>query len=246
MVVALVRRRSPTGAREGAAANFRELNDVELAELARDSEERLIAYIAEARRVGRDDAAIRAAQILAFRYQERIRGFVLGQVRKRGAAVADEIAERAIGDAIASVESFAGSSIGEFRSWIFTIARRRIIDYLRRGRVREEPLEIDWGEGERERKEMGTADPLEAVDRGSIFNQAFSELNHSHKLVICLVRFYDLPHRKVAEQVNRHFGDQLNDPMTEQNVNQINSRFDKRLDKLLGEADDPPPVDDDG
>ena len=79
----------------------------------------------------------------------------------------------------------------------------------------------------------------------SIFNQAFSELNDAHKLVICLIRFYGLPHKKVAEQVNRHFGDQLNDPMTEQNVNQINSRFDRRLDELLVEADDPPPLDDD-
>ena len=157
----------------------------------------------------------------------------------------DEIAERTLADAIVSMEGFAGSTIGEFRAFVFRIARRRIIDYLRKGRVEEEPLEIDWGEGAQERKEIGTADPIEAVDRGDVFNQAFSELNDAHKLVICLVRFYDLPHRQVAEQVNRHFGDQLNDPMSEQNVNQINSRFDKRLDGLLDEADDPPPPDDD-
>ena len=80
---------------------------------------------------------------------------------------------------------------------------------------------------------MGTTDTLEAVDRGSIFNQAFSELNEAHKLVIFLIRFYDPTHKQVAEQVNRHFKGQLDDPMTEQNVNQINSRFDKRLDELL-------------
>ena len=95
--------------------------------------------------------------------------------------------------------------MGEFRALIFTIARRRIADYLRKGRVEEEPLEINRGEGTWERKEMGTTDTLEAVDRGSIFNQAFSELNDAHKLVICLIRFYDLPHKEVAEQVNRHF-----------------------------------------
>jgi hypothetical protein len=33
--------------------------------------------------------------------------------------------------------------------------------------------------------------------------------------------------------------------MTEQNVNQINSRFEKRLEELLREADDPSPPDDD-
>ena len=80
----------------------------------------------------------------------------------------------------------------------------------------------------------------------SVFTQAFDELKQdSHKLVICLVRFYDLPHKEVAEKVNSQFGDQLTDPMTEQNVNQINSRFDKRLDELLREAEDPPPPDHD-
>ena len=165
------------------------------------------------------------------------------RIQDRGGAVADEIAETAISDAITSAESFAGSTIGEFRSWVFTIARRRIADYHRKGRVETEPLEVDWGEGARER-ELSGGNPIEAIDKGSVFNQAYSELNDAHKLVICLIRFYGLPHRKVAEQVNRHFGAQLNDPMTEQNVNQINSRFDKRLDQLLGEAEDPPPNDD--
>ena len=104
---------------------------------------------------------------------------------------------------------------------------------------------MDWGEGPQERDDIGSSDPLDAVDRASIFNQAFSELNDAHKLVICLIRFYDLSHKEVAEQVNRHFKGQMDDPMTEQNVNQINSRFEKRLEELLQEADDPSPPDDD-
>ena len=32
----------------------------------------------------------------------------------------------------------------------------------------------------------------------------------------------------------------MNDPMTEQNVSQINSRFGKRLKELLREAENPP------
>ena len=158
------------GTSEGAAANFRELNDVELARLARDSEERLVAYIVEARAAGRLEAAVHGAQVLAFSYQERIRGFVFTKIGGRGTVVADEIAERTVADAISSLEGFAGSTIPELRSWIFTIARRRIADYLRRGRVQEEPLEIDWGEGGQEREEMRTTDPFDAVDRGSIFN----------------------------------------------------------------------------
>jgi RNA polymerase sigma factor (sigma-70 family) len=228
--------------------NFRERNDAELAKLARDSEEKLIAYIVEARRADRLEAAVQGAQILAFRYQERIRGFVFNRLGSKGPLVVDEIAERTLADAISSMESFAGSTIGEFRGFVFRIARRRIADYLRKGRVEEEPLEVDWGEGTEERpatEQQKQANPQAAIDEASVFNQAFAELNEAHKLVICLIRFYALPHKKVAEQVNRHFGSQLNDPMTEQNVNQINSRFDKRLDELLDEADDPPPLDDD-
>lgn len=223
--------------------NFRERNDAELGKLASESEEKLIAYIVAARRAGRSDAAVQAARVLAFRYERRIRGFVLNRLGSKGRAVCDEVAEMALAGAIASVGGFEGSTAGEFRAFVFRIAGRRIADYHRKGRVEEEPLEVDWGEGEQERGATAgqkEADPLRAVDDASVFNQAFGELNDSHKLVICLVRFYDLPHKKVAEQVNRHFGSQLNDPMSEQNVNKINSRFDKRLGELLAEADDPP------
>ena len=70
--------------------------------------------------------------------------------------------------------------------------RRRIADYLDKKRVREEPLDIDWGEGETERDTADSrrfTDPTIAIEDSSVWNQAFEELNDSHKLVICLVRF---------------------------------------------------------
>jgi len=228
--------------------NFRHLNDAELANLAKQSEEKLIAYIAEARRAGELELAIRGARVLAYSYEARVRGFVFNKLGSKGPLVAEDIAEVTLADAVASVDSFAGRSMGEFRGWLFTIARRRIVDYMRKDRVDETPLEVDYGEGAEERpatRGQQQTNPMVAIDDSSVFNQAFSELNDAHKLVICLVRFYDLSHKEVAEQVNRHFKGQLDDPMTEQNVNKINSRFDKRLDELLLEADDPSPPDDD-
>ena len=61
-----------------------------------------------------------------------------------------------------------------------------------------------------------------------------------HREVVIRVRFRRVSHKEAAEYVNRHFGDETDDPMTEQNVSQINSRFGKRLKELLREAEDPP------
>ena len=223
--------------------NFRQFNDDELGGLP---DEELIAYVTRARKAGQLDAAVTAVQVLAYSYEDRVRGFIYNQLGSKGARVVDEVAERTIADAIASAASFQGDDIKQFRAWVFQIARRRRVDYLRKRRVDEVPMAFERGEDSDER-EFGEGDPIDAIDRGSIFNQALSELNKDeHKFIVLLDAFRDLPHKQIAEHVNRHFGDRLDDPMSEQNVNKILSRFHKRLDKLLDEADDPaPPTDDD-
>jgi RNA polymerase sigma factor (sigma-70 family) len=234
----------PRSNREEGVLNLRELNDTELAELAQDSEERLLAYIVEARDAERIEAAVTAAQVLAYRYERQISGFVFNQLGSKGPLVVEEVAERTISDAIGSAAGFAGMTVPEFRGWIYRIARRRIADYHRKGRVDEIPLEVRTEAGETREREIRTGDPTEVIDRTSVINQALDELNEVHREVVIRVRFRRLSHKKTADEVNRHFGNILKDPMTEQNVNQINSRFGKRLDELLEEADDPPPPDD--
>ena len=125
--------------------NFRERNDAELARLG-DGE--LIAYIVDARRAGRIEAAVMAAQVLALRYEPRIRGYVATRLQSKGRAVSDDVAERTISDAIVSVANFEGESLPEFGGWIFQIAKFRIVDYHRKGRVDEAPLEFKSPDGE--------------------------------------------------------------------------------------------------
>jgi RNA polymerase sigma factor (sigma-70 family) len=228
--------------------NFRQRSDPELARLAQEDGDRLLAYLIEARRANQLEAATKAAQILAYSYEDALKGFVFNKIASRGPLVVENLAELTLVDAVKAAGTFRGHTMGEFRGLLFTIARRRIADYLDKKQLSEEPLEVDWGEGAKERDTTDSrrfTDPTVAIEDSSIFNQAFEELNDAHKLVIYLVRFYDCSHREVAEQVNRHFKGQLADPMTEQNVNKINSRFDNRLDELLREADDPSPPDDD-
>jgi RNA polymerase sigma factor (sigma-70 family) len=222
--------------------NFREMSDAELAKL---SDETLIDYVVRARAAGKLDAAIDATRVLASRYERMVLGFVHNRLGSKGPAVCDEVAEVIIFDAIKSAPGFEGEDVRSFRGWIFRIARNRIVDYHRKGRVDEIPLEFETREGETREREIVTGDPTKVIDRSSVINQALFELNDVHKLVVFLVRFRGLSHKKTATQINRHFGDALNDPMNEQNVNKINSRFGQRLDDLLDEAEDPPPHDHD-
>lgn len=217
--------------------NFRERNDAELAQLG-DSE--LVAYMLEARRSGRNEAALLAAQVLAFRYEPRIRAYVRTRLGSKGEIVADEVAGRTFSDAIASIASFEGESAPEFGGWIFRIAKNRIVDYHRKRRVEQMPLEVRTPEGEWRERDLETGDPTEVVDRGDVINQALGELSERHRQVVIRVRFHRDSHKEAAEYVNRHLADETDDLMTEQNVNQINSRFGKRLKELRREAEDPP------
>jgi DNA-directed RNA polymerase specialized sigma24 family protein len=230
--------------------SFRELSEHELDQL---SDEELVAYIVRARDSGHLDAAVTGAQLLVFRYEDAVRGFVFNRIGDLGDTVCDQVAGVALGDAAEAAAGFRGDTLGQFRGLVFKITRLRIVDH-HRGRyqkdgtiVREEPLEPDRGD-DGPARELGGDDPtderIERLHRGSVFKRVFSKLNRVHQMVILLVKFKDLPHREVADQVNRHFEGDLNDPMTEQNVNKINSRFDQEMDKLLDE-DDPPAGNDD-
>ena len=220
--------------------NFRERNDAELAQLD-DGE--LVAYMLEARRSGRSEAALLAAKMLAFRYEPRIRAFVRTRLGSKGEIVTDEVAGRTFSDAIASIANFEGESVPEFGGWIFRIAKNRIVDYHRKGRVDQSPLDIRTEDGEWRQRDIETGDPTEVLDRADVINQALDELSERHRQVVIRVRFRGDSHQEAAEYVNRHFGDETDDPMTEQNVSQINSRFGKRLKELRREAEDPPSPD---
>ena len=227
----------------GTLAPFRERPEHELADLA---EEDLLGYIVATRGEGRIEAATAAAQILAWRHEEQVEAFVAGQLPDIPRDDRDEIAEQTLFGAIRYAAKFKGETLPEFRGIIFTIARRRIADYLRDHykdgvRIRESSLDDESG-AEKPRPELKVEDPAEDVvettHRKAIFKRAYLELKEeSHRMVIRLVKFEQLSHREAAEQVNRHLGDGLSDPMTEQNVNKINSRFDRRLEELRQEAE---------
>ena len=214
-----------------SASNFRELNDAQLAKLP---DEELVAYIVRARAAGRVDSAVLGAQVLAFKHERAVTGWFQNQIGSKGGAVVDELAAVTIRDAVRWATSFEGTSVGEFRSGVFRIARRRRVDYLRKNRVDTVPFAFE-GSDDAEEREFGQNDPLEAIDRMGVFNQAFSELNKdSHKLAI-LLSLHGYPYKEIARKVTSQLADPGDDPMSENNVSQIISRFNKRMDELLSD-----------
>ena len=148
--------------------------------------------------------------MLAFRYEPRIRAFVRTRLGSKGEIVTDEVAGRTFSDAIASIANFEGESVPEFGGWIFRIAKNRIVDYHRKGRVRPGPAgypnraRASGGAGHRDGRSRRGVRP-----RPTSSTRRFDELNERHREVVIRVRFHRTSHKEAAEYVNRHFEDQM-------------------------------------
>lgn len=224
-------------------SSFRELSEQELVGL---SPEELLAYAARARAAGADGAAIGALRLLAFGLEPVVRAFISARIGDMDSQLVEEVIETAIFDAIRAAPSFEGATLPQFRAFAFTIARRRIADFHRRDRVRVgaderkvqvTPLEREGPAGEVLIHERPVADPAEAVIESTVFTDTLSAVeNDVHRAVILIERFADPPHAEIAERVNRQFGLADGDLMSEDNVNQICSRFRKRFRQALDDS----------
>jgi RNA polymerase sigma factor (sigma-70 family) len=139
--------------------------------------------------------------------------------------VADEILVRALGSA------FAGSSYGEFRSWLNTITDRARVDWYRRRERR--PAETllpseHLGEGDVWGDEPASASEAGAVELRMVVDEVMIPLSAPHRSVVELHVIDGLPAADVCKQVGG---------MTPDNVAQIASRFRKRLREALDVSD---------
>lgn len=213
--------------------NFRPLPEIELARL---SDDQLIAHIVAAREAGDHDGARSALGILAFRRYDDIRRRVLIKVPPEDA---DDVTSEVFASAIKS--AFDGTSVGEFVNWLKTITRFRIADY-HRGRPDQPDLRLaEDQEGDEEAwgKELSEDDFSDRVDTEDLIEQSMSDLSAPHRAVVEFYVFGGLSAKKTAEEVNMFCEDELTKPMTEANVYQIGKRFRDRLRKLLEEARGP-------
>lgn len=210
-------------------SDFRPLNETELDRLDSDA---LIAHIREASDLGHVEEARRALGVLVFRHWDDVRRRVSIRIP---AADIEDVAMNAVTSAVKS--AFDGTAVGQFVNWLNRIVDRRIADYHRKPRVDEEPLPEEHPEAE---DIWGTAGSIEA-ETGSIEIQQLIERampeNPIHRKVIDRYVFEDVAAKDTADGINETYGDELERPMTAENVHKIASRFRETLRRLLDERD---------
>jgi DNA-directed RNA polymerase specialized sigma24 family protein len=210
-------------------SDLRPLNETELDRLDSDA---LIAHIREASDLGKPEDARRALAVLVFRHYDDMRRRVSIRIPR---ADVEDVAMNAVTSAIKS--AFDGTAVGQFINWLNRIVDRRIADYHRKPSVDEEPLPEEHAEAE---EIWGTAGAIEA-ETGSIEIQQLIEQampdNRIHCEVIDRYVFADLAANDTSDSINDTYGDELERPMTADNVHKIASRFRETLRQLLDERD---------
>lgn len=127
---------------------------------------------------------------------------VLGYLRANGARDPEDTASEVFVSMMRRLSSFAGDE-QQFRSWLLTIAHRRMIDDFRhRGRRREDPVPVD---------EMGdrvillTDGESQALarlrSRGVL--EALDQLTEDQRAALMLRVLADLPVKQVAEVMGK-------------------------------------------
>lgn len=207
-------------------ANFKELSDHLLQTL---SDEGLVAYIRAARDAANHDAMKPAVAVLAYGYWDSL-------VNRARLKLPESDAEQVAGEALESaiVSAFHGTSVGEFRSWLHTILSRRIADYWQK-RERAVPTQRLASEHQGSEEVWGDEPSVDfegdALHAQECVRAALAELPEAHLRV---VRLYVLgPHSAVEAAAL------AGDGMTEDNVHQISSRFQRRVRELLDDGDAP-------
>jgi RNA polymerase sigma factor (sigma-70 family) len=212
---------------------FRRLDESALARL---DDDQLVGYAVAARRAEDHEAEECALQIFAFGMESRILAFVRTELGSHGDDAIEEVAARALQDAIVSIRKLDGTSAGEARSFVMTIAARRIVDYHRRGRLDTEPLETEFGDEESLRREIADSSAegeTEAVVLRVLIEEALGELGESHRLVVELSLLRGHSAKETAARVNSRNDGRSDDSMSEQNVHKIVSRFRKSLQQRI-------------
>jgi RNA polymerase sigma factor (sigma-70 family) len=206
--------------------DFHELPEHRLDDL---DDEALVDYLRAAREAGCHEAMKPAVAVLVFGYYETLRN--RARLKLPDAQVEDIVAET-IASAVASF--FGGSSVGEFKSWLHTILSRRIADFheARKRSPKTTPLPSEHrGEDEVWGREPAVPFEGDAQHARDCIRRAYEELeNDRHRRVIDHYLLGPCSAAEAAELVG--------DGMSEANVHQIASRFQRRVKELLEEGSD--------
>lgn len=192
-------------------------------------DEELVDYLRRARAVGRHDAMKLAVGVLVYGYWDNLVN--RARLKLSSGADAQDVAGEAVASAI--VSAFDGKSVGEFRSWLHTILSRRIADFYeaKERKLDKTPLPSEHqGDEEVWGREPSVEFEGEALYARDCIRRAFNEIEDPrHRQVI---KLYVFGAHSAAETA-----DLVGDGMTEANVHQISSRFQRRARELIEGGD---------
>jgi len=146
----------------------------------------------------RDDADEAAFAEVFGHFAPRVKGFLM----KSGASAT--LAEECAQDVMATLWQKAhlfDPSRASAATWIFTIARNRRIDALRKAR-RPEPEEITWGPEEA----PDQSDILALEQETTLLSEAIATLPPKQKTLIEAAYYGDLTHSEIAEKTGLPLG----------------------------------------
>jgi RNA polymerase sigma factor (sigma-70 family) len=141
----------------------------------------------------------RAAFAALFRhYAPRVKGFLMKS--GAGAALAEECAQDVMATLWQKAHLFdpARASVS---TWVYTIARNKRIDALRKDR-RAEPEELDWGP----EPEPDQAEVMEAQEETDKLGRALASLPDKQRALIERAFYGDLSHSEIAAETGLPLG----------------------------------------
>lgn len=131
-------------------------------------------------------------------FAPRVKGFLMRS--GSDASLAEECAQEVLATCWQKAHMFDASR-ASVATWIFTIARNRKIDILRKQR-RPEPEELVWGPEE----EPDQADVLVLQQESEQLGQAIAGLPEAQRELIQKAYFGDLSHSEIADQTGLPLG----------------------------------------
>lgn len=141
----------------------------------------------------------RAAYAALFRhFAPRVKGFLMKS--GAGAALAEECAQDVMATLWQKADQFDPSR-ASVATWVFTIARNRQIDALRRAR-RVEPEALDWGPA----PEPEQSEALVVQEEAALLGQALSALPGPQRVLIERAFYGELSHSEIAAETGLPLG----------------------------------------
>ncbi|MBW4706471.1 sigma-70 family RNA polymerase sigma factor [Roseobacter sp. YSTF-M11] len=146
----------------------------------------------------RDHKDTQAFAELFGHFAPRVKGFLINS--GADASLAEECTQDVMATLWNKAHQFDASR-ASVATWIFTIARNRKIDLLRRQR-RPEPEDLTWGPEE----EPDQADVLTLQQETELLGAALADLPHAQRELIEKAYFGDLTHSEIAAETGLPLG----------------------------------------